>query len=288
MAKTIYEDLVLRREIEMKAANDYEEKLSKDEVSMCILTMERKRVSFFADHLYPNRRLGKLVWTLTADGRRSIAHQNGLAGIKAPVFVVSPDGVLLACRVTVFRKLHYNNGKSVHLCEYHGEARWDEFVQRKRNGEINSQWKQRPYNQLAKCAEMQALRRGFPEGEFADDAEVEEVDDIPLNEEPEPSVTPLPKPGPDANPEPEAKSEPEPEPAPEPESAPVGVTIDSLKAEATPLLKAYCEKHNGGEALSWKKAYAKLAGVVDARSMEITDYETLTACLRDALEANAG
>ena len=57
--KTIYEDKVLRREIEMKAANDFEEKLSADEISMCMLTMERKRVSFLADQLWLNRRVGE-------------------------------------------------------------------------------------------------------------------------------------------------------------------------------------------------------------------------------------
>lgn len=291
MGKSIYEDQMLRREIVMKSKNDYQETLSEDEISMCILTMERKRVSYFADHLYPNRRKGKLVWTLTADGRRSIAHQNGLAGMTAPEFE-EVDGRPAVCRITVYRKIYYNNGQSVHLCEYHGEARWDEFVQRKSNGEVNSQWKQRPFNQLAKCAEMQALRRGFPEGEFADDAHVEEVDDVPLNEFVAPSapaVLSAPAPEPEqvaatSNPQ-EPAPAPAPEPAPEPE--PVPVTIDSIKAKALPLLKAYCEKHNGGQGLSWKQAYTKLAGVVDKKDMEVSDYQTLMSCLRDALEAGA-
>ncbi len=284
--KTIYEDKVLRREIEMKAANDFEEKLSADEISMCILTMERKRVSFFADHLWPNRRVGKLSWSLTADGRRAIAHQNGLAGMDPPEFEEAADGVRPeVCRVKVYRKMFYNNGQSVHLCAYHGEARWSEFVGLKRNGEVNSQWKQRPYNQLAKCAEMQALRRGFPEGEMLDDGgEVMEDDDVPLNEVAAPqaaSVTPAPTPESANSVEPAVT-----QPAPEPK-ADAPPTVDELRAQATPLLKAYCDKLNEGQGLSWKAAYTKLAGVVGDKPMEINDYRVLMACLREALEGGS-
>lgn len=291
--KTIYEDKVLRREIEMKAANDFEEKLSADEVSMCILTMERKRVSFFADHLWPNRRMGKLNWSLTADGRRAIAHQNGLAGMEPPEFEEGSGdghGRPEVCRVKVYRKMFYNNGQSVHLCAYHGEARWSEFVGLKRNGEVNAQWKQRPYNQLAKCAEMQALRRGFPEGELLDDGgEMMEEDDVPLNEVASASVTPAPTPDAPARREPAetqpAPGRPEPEPEPKPEPAP---TVDSLRAEGTPLLKAYCDKLNDGKGLSWKAAYTKLTGVVGDKQMEVADYQVLMSCLREALEASGG
>jgi len=292
--KTIYEDKVLRREIEMKAANDFEEKLSADEISMCILTMERKRVSFFADHMWPNRRMGKLSWSLTADGRRSIAHQNGLAGMDPPEFEEGADGRPLVCRVKVYRKMFYNNGQSVHLCAYHGEARWNEFVGLKRSGEVNAQWKQRPYNQLAKCAEMQALRRGFPEGELLDDGgEMLEEDDVPLNEvAPIQTASVTPAPTPDAPPpreppetQPAPERQPEPQPAPKPEPAP---TIEGLRTQATPLLKAYCDKLNGGNGLSWKAAYTKLTGVVGDKSMEVADYQVLMSCMREALEASSG
>jgi len=291
--KSIYEDELLRKEIRMKAANDFEEKLSEDEISMCILTMERKRVSFFADHMWPNRRMGKLIWSLTADGRRTIGHQNGLAGMDPPAFVeatgedagIRPE----VCRVTVYRKTPYNGGKSIHLCAYHGEARWNEFVGLKKSGEVNSQWKQRPYNQLAKCAEMQALRRGFPEGEMPDDNdEVIESDDEPLNEvdskpkaspAPKPETKPEPKPTPDERPAPPVT-----EPAPERDKE---AFIAGLRESALPLLKSYCDKLNEGKGLSWKAAYAKLTGVVGDKAMEAKDYETLIECLRDALEGTS-
>jgi len=283
--KSIYDDELLRKEILMKAANDFDEKLSEDEISMCILTMERKRVSFFADHMWPNRRKGKLIWSLTADGRRTIAHQNGLAGMDPPSFVeATGEGAGIrpeVCRVTVYRKMPYNHGKGMHLCAYHGEARWNEFVGLKKSGEVNSQWKQRPYNQLAKCAEMQALRRGFPEGEMPDDSdEVIESDDEPLSEvEPKPAVLPSPKPEPAPD---ERPAPPVTEPAPERDNG--APTIDSLKESALPLLKAYCDKLNEGNGLSWKAAYTKLTGVVGDKAMEVSDYQTLIECLRDALE----
>lgn len=291
--KTIYEDKVLRREIEMKAANDFEEKLSADEISMCILTMERKRVSFFADHMWPNRRMGKLSWSLTADGRRSIAHQNGLAGMDPPEFEEGADGRPEVCRVKVYRKMFYNNGQNVHLCAYHGEARWSEFVGLKRNGEVNAQWKQRPYNQLAKCAEMQALRRGFPEGELLDDGgEMLEEDDVPLNEVAPPSVTHK---GGDVIlqniPQSPAQIEPpEAQPAPEVQPEPkqgADETVEELRKRATPMLKAYCDKLNEGNGLSWKAAYTKLSGVVGDKPMEVADYQVLLSCLREALEGGA-
>jgi hypothetical protein len=43
-----------------------------------------------------------------------------------------------------------------------GVARWKEFVQTKKDGTPTSFWARMPYNQLAKCAEAQGLRKAFP------------------------------------------------------------------------------------------------------------------------------
>ena len=76
------------------------------------------------------------------------------------------------------------------------------------------------------------------------------------------------------------------QPAPEPK-ADAPPTVDELRAQATPLLKAYCDKLNEGQGLSWKAAYTKLAGVVGDKPMEINDYRVLMACLREALEGGS-
>lgn len=63
------------------------------------------------------------------------------------------------CKVTVRRKL----GDSV--AEFTAVERWIENYATKRNdsAQPNAMWSKRPYGQLAKCAEAQALRKGFPE-----------------------------------------------------------------------------------------------------------------------------
>lgn len=44
-----------------------------------------------------------------------------------------------------------------------GVAMYREFVQTKRDGKPNSMWARMPANQLAKCAEAQALRKAYPQ-----------------------------------------------------------------------------------------------------------------------------
>lgn len=68
-------------------------------------------------------------------------------GIKAPKW----------CRVSVYRMLGEQRCKFTHP-EYFQEA-----VAESNDGNVNPMWKERPYGQLAKCAEAGALRKAFPE-----------------------------------------------------------------------------------------------------------------------------
>lgn len=68
------------------------------------------------------------------------------------------------------------------------QVSYDEYVGRKKDGEINSQWKGKPGTMIRKVALVQALREAFPE-DFAgmyDSAEIPEATMEPLPTEPIP------------------------------------------------------------------------------------------------------
>ena len=80
------------------------------------------------------------------------------------------------CRVTVKRLM-----PSGQIGEFSAVERWKEnyATAGRDNDAPNSMWKRRPYAQLAKCAEAQALRKGFPEvgnQPTADEMEGKEID----------------------------------------------------------------------------------------------------------------
>ena len=100
--------------------------------------------------------------------RVNAARSGQLAGISEPEFGPEVDdnldGVAITypqwCRVTVKRAL--NNG---HVAEFTAVERWRENYATKGRDTAapNAMWAKRPYAQLAKCAQAQALRMAFPE-----------------------------------------------------------------------------------------------------------------------------
>ncbi len=109
------------------------------------------------------------------DGYRLIATRTGEAdGQDGPYWcgadgqwrdVWTADEPPVAAKVIVYRKGHSH--------PYVGIARYDSYVQKKRDGNPNVMWERMADNQLAKCAESLALRKAFPN----------EIGDIRTNEE---------------------------------------------------------------------------------------------------------
>ena len=101
---------------------------------------------------------------------RTIAARSGCAGVSEPEFgseiTENLGGIQITypawCRVTVKRRLDTGD-----IVEFTAKEFWKENYAMKGGQEKsiapNSMWLRRPYAQIAKCAEAQALRKAFPE-----------------------------------------------------------------------------------------------------------------------------
>ena len=106
----------------------------------------------------------KMTIQTAIDGYRSIANRTGL-------YMPSDKGALLegsgdvSMRITMWVKKYHPISASWH--EFSATAYYREFVQTRKdeNKKVipNSMWEKMPVNQLTKCAEALALRKGWPE-----------------------------------------------------------------------------------------------------------------------------
>jgi phage recombination protein Bet len=120
--------------------------------------------------------------------RIDAARTNQCAGVSEPEFgpdVTETVGGLevtypVWCRVTVKRRLPTGE-----LVDYTAVERWKEnYAQRggkEKSIAPNTMWAKRPYAQLAKCAEAQALRKAFPE--VGSQVTAEEMEGKAINDE---------------------------------------------------------------------------------------------------------
>jgi phage recombination protein Bet len=101
---------------------------------------------------------------------RTIAARSGCAGVDEPEFGPDVTETIggqeitfpLWCRVTVRRRLPTGE-----IAQFTAKELWKENYAAEggldRSPAPNAMWTKRPYGQLAKCAEAQALRKAFPE-----------------------------------------------------------------------------------------------------------------------------
>lgn len=191
------QDTALRDAIRLKVKNDYGMDLTEEDIDLCVHEMETRKVSIFHNQIYPNKRSRSVWnpkaresektffvrWELTIDGARAIAHRHGLCGIDAPVFE-EENGRPTSAKITVYRR-----GPRGERYPFVGFVLYEEFVQKYYNKDEkkfvpNTIWKNSPFNQLAKCAESQALRRGFQELGEDDPFLASDDDGLPTSIEP--------------------------------------------------------------------------------------------------------
>lgn len=108
-------------------------------------------------------RLGREKMTIQVgiDGMRLVAQRTGEYGGQDDAEYLPADESApqpMKAKVTVYRI----NPKTGERMPISATARWNEYCQKNKDGKPTGLWASMPYNQLAKCAEALALRKGFP------------------------------------------------------------------------------------------------------------------------------
>lgn len=138
---------------------------TKDELQLFLLVCRRSGLDPFARQIYFVKRYDSAtgesrgVIQTGIDGFRAIAEKTGeYAGSDEPVFVEPKDPAKdkypVKATVAVYRIV---KGQKV---SFTASARWDEYYPGEKLGFM---WRKMPYAMLGKCAEAQALRKGFPQ-----------------------------------------------------------------------------------------------------------------------------
>ena len=136
-----------------------------NELAFFLHVAKLKRLDPFTGQIHVVKRwdssLGKEKMTVQVgiDGFRvTAARSNDLAGIDDPEYDTEEGEHPNWAKVTVYRY-----GRNNERIPYKATARWTEYAQTKKDGNINSMWRKLPWLMLGKCSEALALRKAFPD-----------------------------------------------------------------------------------------------------------------------------
>jgi phage recombination protein Bet len=125
-----------------------------DELELFFYDCRRRGVHPMDKLIHFTKRQGKYTPVTSIDFFRSRAGATREhMGTDDAVFTGQPGDLDFAATVTVYRQVQMER------CAFTATARFTEFAPPPPN---NFMWQRMPHNQLAKCAEAQALRKGFP------------------------------------------------------------------------------------------------------------------------------
>jgi phage recombination protein Bet len=136
-----------------------------DELALFLYQCQRTGLDPFSRQIHAVKRKEKRgngfaeVMTVQTgiDGYRLIADRTGrYAPGKEPTYTYDDNGHIVNATAYVKKLV----GGVWH--EYAATAYWHEYAQTYPDGNLLPMWRKMPHNQLAKCAESLALRRGFP------------------------------------------------------------------------------------------------------------------------------
>lgn len=136
---------------------------SDDELKLFLHIANKTGLDPFARQIYSVKRwnsdIGGYVMTPQTgiDGYRLIAERTGnYAPGKDTTFIYDENQKLVSATAFIMKRV------GEQWFEVTATARYDEYVQTKKDGTPNNMWGNKPHIMLAKCAEGLALRRAFP------------------------------------------------------------------------------------------------------------------------------
>lgn len=149
------------------------------ELNLFFYDCRRRGVHPLDKLIHFTKRQGKYIPVSSIDYFRSRAAQSREhVGTDDATFTGEPGQPTFAATVTVYRQVQGER------CLFTATARFSEFVPPAPN---DFMWKRMPFNQLAKCAEALALRKGFPQ-ELEGLHTVDEMEHVPLDVAPRRTV----------------------------------------------------------------------------------------------------